>query len=158
MDELASGRFQEFLADSTIEPSKVSRILLCSGKVYYDLLAGREQRGAQDVAIIRVEQLYPFLLPEFYDLLARHPLTAEVCWVQEEPKNMGSWIFIQDQLQPVLDLSKRTLRYIGRGESASPSAGSLKRHQEEQAYIVEEAFAEAPLPKKTRRLVPKKKK
>jgi 2-oxoglutarate dehydrogenase E1 component len=158
MDELASGRFQEFLADSSVEPSKVSRILLCSGKVYYDLLAGREQRGVQDVEIIRVEQLYPFLLPEFYDLLARYPLTAEVCWVQEEPKNMGPWMFIQEQVQPVLDLSKRTLRYIGRAESASPSAGSLKRHQEEQAYIVEEAFAEAPLPKKTRRLVPKKKK
>jgi 2-oxoglutarate dehydrogenase E1 component len=108
--------------------------------------------------IVRVEQLYPFLLPESYDLLARYPLTAEVCWVQEEPKNMGPWMFIQDQVQPVLDLSKRTLRYIGRGESASPSAGSLKRHQEEQAYIVEEAFAEALLPKKTRRLVPKKKK
>jgi 2-oxoglutarate dehydrogenase E1 component len=158
MDELASGRFQEFLADSSIEPSKVSRILLCSGKVYYDLVAGREQRGAQDVVIIRAEQLYPFLAPEFYDLLSRYPLTAEVCWVQEEPKNMGPWTFMQEQVQPVLDLTKRTLRYIGRAESASPSAGSLKRHQEEQAYIVEEAFAEAPLPKKTRRLVPKKKK
>jgi 2-oxoglutarate dehydrogenase E1 component len=158
MDELSTGRFQEFVADPVIEPSKTSRVLLCSGKVYYDLLAGREQRGIQNVAILRVEQLYPFLAPEFYDLLMRYPLTAEVCWVQEEPKNMGPWPFMQEQIQPILGLSKRSLRFIGRAEGASPSAGALKRHQEEQAYIVEEAFAEAPLPKKTRRLVPKKKK
>jgi 2-oxoglutarate decarboxylase len=157
VDDLATGRFQEFLADSgEIEPAKVSRILLCSGKVYYDLTAGREQKGIRDIAIIRVEQLYPFLTAEFTDLMARYPVTAEVCWVQEEPKNMGPWRFMQEQVQAILDSSRRPLRYIGRAEGASPSPGALKRHLEEQAYIVEEAFAAAPLPKRTRRLVPKK--
>ncbi len=159
MDDLASGRFHELLADTAaIEPGKVSRVLLCSGKLYYDLSAGREQKNVENVAIVRVEQLYPFAKAEVADLLARYPVTAEVCWVQEEPRNMGPWRFMNDQLQPLLDSSKRTLRYIGRAESASPSPGSLKRHLQEQSDIVEESFAAAPLPRKTRRLVPKKKK
>ena len=92
------------------------------------------------------------------DLLARYPVTAEVCWVQEEPRNMGAWTFVQQRMQPLLDSSRRTLRYIGRAEGASPSAGALKRHLAEQAEIVEESFAATPLPRKIRRLVPKKKK
>ena len=91
------------------------------------------------------------------NLLARYPLSAEVMWVQEEPKNMGPWRFIFDQIQPLLNDSRRVLRYAGRPESASPSAGSLKRHQQEQAELIEEAFAPGPIVRKTRRLVKKKK-
>ena len=74
------------------------------------------------------------------DILARYPLTAEVVWVQEEPRNMGPWHFIHDWLQPLLDGTQRELRYLGRPESASPATGSGKRHQQEQAEIVNDAF------------------
>jgi 2-oxoglutarate dehydrogenase E1 component len=159
LTDLARGGFRELIGDtSNADAGRVKKVLLCSGKVYYDLIAAREQRGADDVAILRVEQLYPFPQADFVDLLARYPVTAEVVWVQEEPRNMGAWRFIQEQIQPLLTSTKRTLRYTGRPESASPSAGSLKRHQQEHADMMEEAFAAAPIERKVRRLVPKKKK
>ena len=157
MHELTTGGFREILSDRPdIDPSRVKRVLACSGKVYYDLAAARDQRKIQDVAIIRAEQLYPFAAAEFKDILARYPATAEVMWVQEEPKNQGPWRFMQDQIQPILNDTKRLLRYAGRPEGASPSAGSLKRHQQEQAELVEEAFAPGPIVRKTRRMVKKK--
>ena len=159
LSDLATGGFREIIPETTnLDASRVSRVLLCSGKVYYDLLAAREQKNIEDIAIVRFEQLYPFNKADFNDILLRYPLTAQVAWVQEEPKNMGPWRFMQDQIQPVLNDSKRTLRYIGRLDSASPSAGSLKRHQQEHADLLEEAFSAVPVPRKTRRLVPKKKK
>ena len=159
INELATGGFRDIIGETAAqEASRVNRVLFCSGKIYYDLLAAREQRGIEDVAICRVEQLYPFNRTDFTDILLRYPVTTEVAWVQEEPRNMGPWRFMYDQVQPLLNDSKRTLRYIGRPESASPSAGSLKRHQQEQADVIEEAFSPVPVPRKTRRLDPKRKK
>jgi multifunctional 2-oxoglutarate metabolism enzyme len=159
MNDLMAGGFREIASETAnIDSSRVSKLLACSGKVYYDLVAAREQRNIEDVAIVRIEQLYPFSAADFSDILLRYPLTAEVVWVQEEPKNMGAWRFMQDQMQPLLNESRRTLRYAGRLESASPSAGSLKRHQQEHADLIEEAFSTAPVPRRPRRLVPKKKK
>jgi 2-oxoglutarate dehydrogenase complex dehydrogenase (E1) component-like enzyme len=159
MSELTSGGFREIMSETAnLDPAHVSKLLVCSGKVYYDLLAAREQRNIEDVAILRVEQFYPFNPAEFSDILLRYPLTAEVVWVQDEPRNMGAWRFIQDQIQPLIDDSRRTLRYAGRPDSASPSTGSLKRHQQEQADLIEEAFSTATVPRPRRRLVPKKKK
>jgi 2-oxoglutarate dehydrogenase E1 component len=159
MSELTSGGFREIMGETAnLDPARISKLLVCSGKAYYDLLAAREQREIEDVAILRLEQLYPFNSIEFSDILLRYPLTAEVLWVQEEPRNMGAWRFIQDQIQPLLNDSRRTLRYAGRPESASPSAGSLKRHQQEQVDLIEEAFSTAPVPRPRRRLVPKKRK
>jgi 2-oxoglutarate dehydrogenase E1 component len=159
LTELMSGGFREILGDAAnLDTGRVSKLLVCSGKIYYDLIAAREQRNADDVAIMRIEQLYPFDAASFSDMLLRYPLAAEVVWVQDEPKNMGPWQFIQGQIQPLLNETRRTLRYAGRLESASPSAGSLKRHQQEQNDLVEEAFSATPLPRKMRRLVPKKKK
>ena len=136
----------------------VSRILVCSGKIYYDLLAAREERKAELVAIVRVEQLYPFAQSQFTDILMRYPLTAEVVWAQEEPRNMGPWRFMREQIQPLLDVSGRELRYVGRAESASPATGSLKRHQQEQAEILDEAMTIGAVARKGRvRLVPKRK-
>jgi 2-oxoglutarate dehydrogenase E1 component len=89
---------------------------------------------------VRVEQLYPFQQALVKDVLLRYPLTAEVVWAQEEPRNIGAWHFIADQMQPLLDATQREMRYAGRLESASPATGSLKRHQEEQAEIVREAL------------------
>jgi 2-oxoglutarate dehydrogenase E1 component len=144
--ELSSGGFREVLPDSTaIDPEQVSRVVFCSGKIYYDLLAAREASQANHVALVRVEQLYPFAEGDANDVLVRYPLTAEVVWAQEEPRNMGPWRFMQEQLQPLLAATGRELRYVGRPESASPATGSGRRHQEEQAAITSEAMSDRPL-------------
>ena len=145
IDEFAHGEFHKVLADeSNADPSTVTRIVFCCGQLSYDLVAAREQRKADKIAVVRVEQLYPFPASRIKAGLADYPTGAEIAWVQEEPRNMGAWRFVQENLQPILDESKRTLRYIGRPESASPAAGSLRRHQEEQANIIDEAFAAEP--------------
>jgi 2-oxoglutarate dehydrogenase E1 component len=92
------------------------------------------------------------------DILLRYPLTAEVIWTQEEPRNMGAWRFLREQIQPLLDSSGRELRYVGRSESASPATGSAKRHQQEQAEILDEALTIGAVAKKGRvRLVARRK-
>ena len=142
IEEFTSGGFREVLGDPVVrEAGRVARVLLCSGKIHYELLAAREERHAQHVAIVRVEQLYPFPESQLQDILYRYPVTAEVFWVQEEPQNMGPWRFMREWIQPLLDAGRRTLEYVGRNRSASPAPGSFKRHQQEQAAIVEEAFA-----------------
>ncbi len=142
MSDLMSGSFREVIDDTTgIELSRVSRVLICSGQVYYDVLAAREERKIPDVAIVRLEQMYPFPTAQMRDILARYPETAQVVWVQEEPRNMGAWRFVQEQMQPVLESTQRVLRYAGRAPSASPASGSLKRHQEELAELLEQSFS-----------------
>jgi 2-oxoglutarate dehydrogenase complex dehydrogenase (E1) component-like enzyme len=118
----------------------VTRVVFCSGKVYYDLLAAREERKAEHVALVRVERLYPFAAQQATDILARYAKSAEVVWAQEEPKNMGPWRVLRECIQPLLDPTKREVRYVGRPESASPATGSGKRHQQEQAEIVNDAL------------------
>jgi 2-oxoglutarate dehydrogenase E1 component len=159
LEDFSSGSFREVIGDVSLAASdSVSRILLCSGKIYYDLLAARQEREAQSTAIVRLEQLYPFPYQQLQDVLHRYPLTAELVWVQEEPRNMGAWRYVQEQVQPLAEASGRSLRYIGRPESASPSAGSLKRHQQEQAEILEEAYAAGAMARKGRvRLVARRK-
>jgi 2-oxoglutarate dehydrogenase E1 component len=145
LDDFARGRFSEVLQDSSIaDPSRVRRVLICSGQIYWDLVTAREQRKVEDVAIVRLEQIYPFPAAEMKEAVHRYPGTAEVVWVQEEPRNMGPWEFVQDVIGAVLE-GKRPLRYLGRVESASPAAGSLKRHTEEQTDILEAAFNAAPV-------------
>ncbi len=151
LDDLMTGTFHEILDDTTLDPSRVTRVLMCSGQVYYDLLAAREERKIEHVAIVRLEQMYPFPTSGVHVILGRHPAEADVVWVQEEPRNMGAWRFVQEQMQPILDSTRRSMRYIGRPESASTSAGSLKRHQEEQAELVESAFAAEIKPQTKRR-------
>ncbi len=114
---------------------------MCSGQVYYDILAARDERKIQDVAVVRLEQIYPFRADQVRDILARYSETAEVVWVQEEPRNMGAWRFVQEQMQPILEPTQRVLRYAGRAASASPAAGSLKRHQQELAELLDQAFS-----------------
>jgi 2-oxoglutarate decarboxylase len=156
--ELTAGCFHEVIADPVADPQRVSRVLFCSGKIYYDLLAGREEQDASNVAIVRMEQLYPFAQQEVNDVLQRYPVTAEVAWVQEEARNMGAWRFISEQIQPLLDPSGRELRYVGRPESASPATGSLTRHQQEQAEIVSDAFTSGSVTRTRRvRLVSRRK-
>jgi multifunctional 2-oxoglutarate metabolism enzyme len=160
INELMSGSFREVIDDTTgIELSRVSRVLMCSGQIYYDVLAAREERKIQDIAIVRLEQIYPFQAGQVRDILARYPETAEVIWVQEEPRNMGSWRFVQEQLQPILDPTQRVLRYAGRAPSASPASGSFKRHQQELAELLDQAFSgEAEVKVEVKRKAPARRK
>jgi len=158
LNDLTSGGFREIIGDNNMMAAdEVRRVLLTSGKIYYELADQREKLAAQNVALIRLEQYYPFPKAELQDVLMRYPVTAEVCWVQEEPQNMGAWRFVREHIQPILDPARRTLRYIGRAESASPAPGSLKRHQAEQHEILMESFSNDPTPRAKTRLVVRRK-
>ncbi len=122
------------------DPRQVQRVALCSGKVYYDLAEGRSQRGAGDTAILRIERPYPVPGEELSRELGAYPNAGEVCWVQEEPANMGAWPFMATHLQPWLD--GRSLRAVTRPVSASPATGSPSWHEHEQQAIVRELFPE----------------
>jgi multifunctional 2-oxoglutarate metabolism enzyme len=146
LDDLTTGGFREVLGDiHDLDPAQASRAIFCSGKIYYDLLAAREQQKADHVAIVRVEQFYPFPEDEIKDMLLRYPLTAEVVWVQEEPRNMGPWRFMQERMQGLLAATGREIVYVGRPESASPATGLGRRHQQEQAEIVHDALSDTPV-------------
>jgi 2-oxoglutarate dehydrogenase E1 component len=140
LHDFSSGGFIEILPDHVADPQEVSRVVFCCGKIYYDLLLAREERKADHVALVRVEQLYPFAADQAAEILSAYPKTVEIVWAQEEPRNMGPWHFIQDKMQAVLEGGNREIRYVGRPESASPATGSGKRHQQEQAAIVEDAL------------------
>ena len=144
VEELAGGGFHEIIGDTgVIEAERVTRVLLSTGKVYYDLAAARDQKQAENIALVRVEQLYPFAYAGLQDVLLRYPLTAEVFWVQEEPRNMGAWRYIHEQVQPLIAQTRRVLGYVGRPDSAATATGSHRRHEQEQREIVEAAFAPA---------------
>jgi multifunctional 2-oxoglutarate metabolism enzyme len=138
--DLSTGGFIEIIPDAIANPQSVSRVVFCSGKIYYDLLLAREERKTDHIALVRVEQLYPFAANQASEILSAYPKTAEVVWAQEEPRNMGAWHFIHDKIQPLLDPTSREIRYIGRPESASPATGSGKRHQQEQSAIIDDSL------------------
>jgi 2-oxoglutarate dehydrogenase E1 component len=140
LDDCASGRFARILPDSLGRPpTEVRRILLCSGKIYYELEDYREQAKRQDVAIIRLEQLYPLPLNFLEEALAPFAAGTPVCWVQEEPENMGAWTYLRLRFGSSL-LGRFPLSGVTRPPSASPATGSHRRHKHEQAEIVERAF------------------
>ncbi len=150
-DDLTTGEFREVIDDPAFgpggrSPATTRRVLLCSGKVYYTLLEAREDSGFDDVPILRLEELHPFPFDQLTPILARYG-ASEVAWVQEEPWNMGGWSFVSERLRRVLGPDK-SLRYIGRRESASPATGSYRLHEEEQAEFVREAFALKAMPRK----------
>jgi 2-oxoglutarate dehydrogenase E1 component len=139
-DELANGSFQLVISEHRALPAKkVKRVVLCSGKVYYDLLESAEKRGLQDVAIVRVEQLYPFPRTEVTAELAKYAAAREVIWCQEEPMNQGAWFQIRHHLQACTG-SQHSLSYAGRTRSPAPAAGHHNTHVAEQAALVEQAL------------------
>jgi 2-oxoglutarate dehydrogenase E1 component len=156
MHDFTSGGFVEILPGAESNAEDVSRVVFCSGKIYYDLLAARRERKADHVAIARVEQLYPFAEEQAAEIIATYPDTAEVVWAQEEPRNMGPWRYMREYLRPLLQNTRRELRYIGRAESASPATGSGKRHQQEQAEIVTSAMAPGAVSAKVRQMAKRK--
>jgi 2-oxoglutarate decarboxylase len=129
------------IAGESLDDGAVRRVLLCSGKVAYDLLAQREADGAADVAVVRVEQLYPLPAEQIRAALGRYPNANDVVWVQEEPMNMGAWQFMAVNLPEELP-EGRTLRRVSRRASASPAVGSAKVHETEQRQLIAEAFAD----------------
>jgi 2-oxoglutarate dehydrogenase complex dehydrogenase (E1) component-like enzyme len=141
LDDFTTGKFVEILDDPAVDPAQVSRVVFCSGKIYYDLLAGRDELKAPGAAIVSVEQMYPFAADRVERILARYPANAQVIWTQEEPANMGAWRFVCEYMSALLVSKGRALRYAGRTPSASPATGSGKRHQQEQAQIVRMALA-----------------
>ncbi|MES2304826.1 MAG: multifunctional oxoglutarate decarboxylase/oxoglutarate dehydrogenase thiamine pyrophosphate-binding subunit/dihydrolipoyllysine-residue succinyltransferase subunit [Gemmatimonadota bacterium] len=136
LDDLTAGRFQPVLGDAPSGEAK--RLLLCSGKVYYDLLKGAGDQARPPIG--RVEQLYPFADKELAALFAGYPALTEIVWVQEEPQNMGAWSYIAPRLTAILPKGV-TLRYVGRPERASPSEGYSSQHDVEQKRIVAEAIS-----------------
>jgi 2-oxoglutarate dehydrogenase E1 component len=125
-----------------VADDKVRRVVLCTGKVYYDLFEEREKRGVKDVALLRIEQLYPFPFRTLEKELARYT-KAEIVWCQEEPYNMGAWHFVDRRIEQALvaiEIKAKRPRYVGRPEAASPATGLYKRHNQEQAKLVDEAL------------------
>ena len=123
-------------------PAKIRRVVLCSGKVYYDLLAAREANGIDTVALLRLEQFYPFPHKQLAQELSRYP-NAEIVWCQEEPENQGGWTFVDRRIEAVLaETGNRSKRpaYVGRPPAAAPATGSLKRHTKEQEGLVNAAL------------------
>ncbi len=138
-DEFTQGRFEEILGSPEVGAStKVKRIILCSGKVYYDLLNYRTQRKIEDAAIIRIEQLYPLAEKKLREMLKPFPKSAKYVWCQEESENMGAWTFIEPRLRTIFCTE---IAYAGREASASPAVGALARHKREQARLVADAFS-----------------
>ena len=140
LDEVVNGRFQRIIGEiETLDPEKVKRVVFCSGKVFYDLLEARRAEGIDNVAIIRVEQLYPFPVQEYAEALAAYPQARDVVWCQEEPQNQGAWYQIQHRLrQPLQD--GQELYYAGRQHAAAPAAGIFQLHVKRQQALVEAAL------------------
>ena len=140
LDDLAEGGFQTVIDETDpMEPEEVKHILLCSGKVYFDLLEGRRSRELKDTAIVRLEQLYPFPSDELMRFLDRYTEARTLRWVQEEPWNQGAWFYMHPHLKRCLR-PNQTLDCATRPESASPAVGYLHKHIEQQKKLVNEAF------------------
>ncbi len=141
IDDLVNSGFKTVIgeADASIDAKKVKRVVVCAGQVYYDLLNARREREVSDIAIIRLEQLYPFPTDTFREELAKFPNAKEVMWVQEEPRNQGAWLQIRHRLEAGLG-AKQTLAYAGRVSSASPAVGYMSKHVAQLKAFLEEAM------------------
>jgi 2-oxoglutarate dehydrogenase complex dehydrogenase (E1) component-like enzyme len=139
VEELTGGSFQEVIADPVPAPEEVRRVVLATGKVSLDLLVARGERGVNDVAIVRVEQLYPWPREQLASVLSRYPQATEVVWAQEEPANMGAWEFVRDRFAE-LGTYGRAAAVVARSSSGSPATGSHALHDLEQADILERAL------------------
>ena len=142
LEELAEGGFESVIDDSIKNKKKVVKIILCSGKVYYHLLEARDEKKIKNIAIIRIEQLYPFPDIEMDNILKKYSYVESIIWCQEEPRNQGAWYNSQHFLRAAVgrlseDLS---LDYCGRASSAAPASGYMSVHLEEQRRFINEAL------------------
>jgi multifunctional 2-oxoglutarate metabolism enzyme len=140
LGELTNGGFEPVLNDAEVKnPSDVTRVVLCSGKLFYDLNEARKKADEGRAAIVRLEQFYPFPLSRLRESLSSYANAKELVWAQEEPKNMGAWTFVEPRLEGLLPPCERPI-YVGRAASASPATGSYSIHQAEQTALVQEAL------------------
>ncbi|WER47167.1 2-oxoglutarate dehydrogenase E1 component [Cupriavidus sp. WKF15] len=141
LSDLAKGHFETVIADQEeLNASKVKRVIMCSGKVYYDLVNTRKEREANDAAIIRLEQLYPFPHKAVAAELKKYPNATEIVWCQDEPQNQGAWFFVQHYIMENMTEGQK-LGYAGRPASASPAVGYYAKHNEQQKALLDAAFA-----------------
>jgi 2-oxoglutarate dehydrogenase E1 component len=141
LTDFTKGDFKTVIGEqgAEVNADRVKRVIACSGKVYYDLVRARGERKNADVAIIRVEQLYPFPHKAFAAELKKYPNLAEVVWCQDEPQNQGAWFFVQHYIHENMNDGQR-LGYAGRPASSSPAVGYAHLHQEQQKALLEQAF------------------
>ncbi|MDJ1468621.1 2-oxoglutarate dehydrogenase E1 component [Cytophagaceae bacterium DM2B3-1] len=135
LEEFTTGSFKEVIADTQADPKKVKKVLLCSGKLYYELYEARQEQKRDDIAIIALEQLHPFPAKQVHNLLMQYDKKAKICWVQEEPENMGYWSYVMRTYKYV------AMEVIARKASASPATGYAKVHAQEQADIIKRALS-----------------
>lgn len=143
IDEFTSGGFEHVLPDiDPLDTEKVTRVVLCSGKVFYDLLETRRKREVDDVALVRIEQLYPFPDVELGEMFSRFPNLSKIVWCQEEPKNQGAWYIIKHRIEEVIEETRPELEltYAGRRRFAAPAGGDLARHKVRQAQLAHDAL------------------
>ena len=140
LEDFTRGSFQRVMPDAA-EMGTVRHVLLCTGKVFYVLAAYREEQNRNDTAIVRVEQLYPLRAELIEAALASYPDGTPVCWVQEEPQNMGAWRYLRERFGDT-PLDRYPLRLVSRPESASPATGSAGAHKLEQEQLIRRAFGE----------------
>lgn len=153
LDAFANGGFMEVIDDAQVQAKQVKRVLLCTGKVYYDLLEVQQKESRNDVAIVRLEQLYPLPTKQLHALVKKYAGAQEWFWVQEEPENMGAWSFILKAFLQDETLAQLGLEVISRKESGSPATGSSKQHVTQQQYILNKSFDLIPEAPKGRKLV-----
>ncbi len=144
LDELARGEFRTVIGETLagIDPKKVRRVVVCTGKVYYDLLAARRERALDDVALVRVEQLYPFAHKAFEAEMKKFPNATQVIWCQDEPQNQGAWFYVQHHIAEALKEGQK-FGYAGRAPSASPAVGYYDKHYAQQKELLAAALGEA---------------
>ena len=138
LDDLTNGRFEPVLADHSVS-GNVDRVILTTGKIYYDLKTARDKANV-NVPIIRLEQLYPFAQPMIADALKSFAGATQIIWVQDEPRNMGAWPFLHERLESLLAPNQK-LRYVGRPIAAAPATGSHHRHEDQQKALVQMAIS-----------------
>ena len=143
LEELANGEFNNVIADPSIDAAAAKRVVLCSGKVYYHMLEEREARGITDIALVRLEQLYPFPDLELEEVLKPYANIKDIIWCQEEPMNQGAWYSSQHHMRHVIQRTHPQLHlsYVGRESSAAPAAGYMSVHLEEQKKFIDEALS-----------------
>ena len=140
LSELSLGSFKRIIDEiDELVPANVERVVFCSGKVYFDLLKARRAAAQGNVALVRVEQLYPFPVEEYQQVLARYPNATDFVWCQEEPQNQGAWHQIRHRLQELAG-ERRNVYYAGRAPASAPATGLAKQHEFEQTRLVQTAL------------------
>ncbi|HAA00739.1 MAG TPA: 2-oxoglutarate dehydrogenase E1 component, partial [Flavobacteriales bacterium] len=132
--DFTSGGFQEVIDDVSVKAADVKKLVLCSGKIYYEMMERKAQLGSKDVAFVRIEQLYPWPAKQIAAILSKYSNAKEICWLQEEAENMGAYTFVMKKMKDV------DLTYIGRKESASPATGYAKLHNAQSEEIFAKVF------------------